>query len=306
VEVHSFMARDYYSVLVRATADLDPNTDEIRRALYDRARVAIMDAGLAPPEMRSERAALEAAIERIEADIRQANARSTAARRGDDDAPATSGAEGMRIANTKRSTRTGSVRVIALAAVAALIVAAVGYAAWPRRDVPGGDANRADASVARTQTKQTTDGSADPSLSYIFRRQVVYYRTIHPVGTIVIAKSQRHLYVVRPNVAAVRYTIGVGRECTNAVGLLLISAKEGRPAKGPVAASATPPSGRPPAEGADGSHDSRALTLGDTGLRISGTDPPITNGNTGCFALANEDMIDLYDRIALGARVVIS
>ena len=136
--------------------------------------------------------------------------------------------------------------------------------------------------------------------------RVVYYRTIHPVGTIVIAKSQGHLYLVRPNVAAVRYTIGVGRECTNAVGLLLVSAKEQHPENRPAVAAATPVSARSPANVGAKQHGSRAVALGDTGLRIYGTDPPVSDGKAGCFALTDEDMTDLYERIAVGARVVIS
>ena len=59
------MARDYYSVLARATSTLEPNTAAARHALYDRARLTIMDAGLASSETASERSALEAAIDRI-------------------------------------------------------------------------------------------------------------------------------------------------------------------------------------------------------------------------------------------------
>ena len=134
----------------------------------------------------------------------------------------------------------------------------------------------------------------------------MYYRTIHPVGTIVIAKSQGHLYLVRPNVAAVRYTIGVGRECTNAVGLILVSAKEQHPENRPAVAAATPVSARSPANAGATQHGRRAVALGDTGLRIYGADPPVNNGKAGCFALTDEDMTDLYERIAVGARVVIS
>src|SRR5262245_28787383 len=66
------MTKDYYSVLRRATSALAPSTEEARQAVYDRARLAIMDADLPSEQTRSERAALEAAIERIEADADQA------------------------------------------------------------------------------------------------------------------------------------------------------------------------------------------------------------------------------------------
>jgi lipoprotein-anchoring transpeptidase ErfK/SrfK len=306
VEVYAFMARDYHSVLVRAIADLDSDAVEARHALYDRARLAIMNAGLGPSETSSERAALEAAIGRIEAEKREADTLRTPARPLRGKPLSTSGSDAAWSKETTRPPRNAPLRVIALASAAVLIIAAIGYAAWPRRSAPGGDANRAAASVVKAQSKPSTDGSSEPSLSYILRRQVVYYRTIHPVGTIVIAKSQRHLYLVRPNVAAVRYTIGVGRECTNAVGLLLVSAKEEQPENRPAVAAATPVSARPPANVGATQHGSRAVALGDTGLRIYGTDPPVSNGKAGCFALTDEDMTDLYERIAVGARVVIS
>src|SRR5262245_64287658 len=64
------MPRAYYSVLARATAALDPNTAEARRAVYDPARLAIMDAGLPSAQTNEERSALEDAIRRIETEAR--------------------------------------------------------------------------------------------------------------------------------------------------------------------------------------------------------------------------------------------
>ena len=189
VEVYTFMTRDYHSVLVRAIADLDSDAIEARRALYDRARLAIMNAGLGASETSSERAALEAAIDLIEAEMRPADTRSTPARqlRSEPSSRSRSAAAGSK--QTTCPPRNAPLRMIALASAAVLIIAAIGYAAWPQRSAPGADASRADASVAKAQSKQSNDGSAEPNLSYIVRRQVVYYRTIHPVGTIVIAKS---------------------------------------------------------------------------------------------------------------------
>ena len=48
---------------------------------------------------------------------------------------------------------------------------------------------------------------------YVYLRQPVYYRTTHPVGTIVVDKQQSFLYVVRPSLSALRYGIGVGSDC---------------------------------------------------------------------------------------------
>src|SRR5262245_48514776 len=57
-------------------------------------------------------------------------------------------------------------------------------------------------------------------------RQLVYYRTNQPVGTLVVDKNQTFLYVVRPNVSALRYNIGVGPECTTLSGMYHVVRKE--------------------------------------------------------------------------------
>jgi len=303
------MARDYYSVLARATSTLEPNTAAARHALYDRARLTIMDAGLASSETASERSALEAAIDRIETEMRQAGARSAPLRQAYGQRPkppafrpqrSRAGVPALQLA------RAPTFRTIALAAVAILIIGALGFAGWLWRATPRGEASRA-ASATKVQSVPSTDGSGDASPSYILRRQIVYYRTIYPVGTIVIAKSQRYLYLVRPNVAAVRYTIGIGRECANAVGMLAVSAKQTKAESRPPNANAAGPSARPVMRvGAEERLVPRSLVLGDTGLHIEGVEAPIKNGAEGCIMLVNEDLIDLYDHVVVGTRVVIS
>jgi len=299
------MAKDYYSVLSRAISALDPNTEETRRALYDRARLTIMDAGLPGSETGSERSALEHAIDRLEMEMQQAGARRFPQRPSQTNAQPSVGVDvASAEAQPLRSRRMALLRPIALLASAVLIVAMVAYLIWPRGN--GDTPTKPSASAVETVAKRAT-GGADASPSYIFRRQMVYYRTIHPVGTIVIAKWQHNLYLVRPNTAAVRYTIGIGRECTDAVGLLVISAKEEAP-DGPLRLTAS--GAQVPADAAPRSAakvgSTRSLALGDTGHRISGTNPPTQDGGDGCFALSHDDMADLYDRIVVGIRVVMN
>jgi lipoprotein-anchoring transpeptidase ErfK/SrfK len=291
------MARDYYSVLSRATAALDPNSAETRRAVYDRARLAIMDAGLPAAEVSQERAALENAIGRIEMEAQRPDAAPVP------DRP---------IPRPGRGTKTFP-RSVAIAASAVALVAAA-FVFWPRASVT--DRNTA---PVRTQQPAIEDsvapGAPRPASapgapargttgpSYIFNRQLVYYRSIHPAGTLVIAKSQRFLYLVRPNVSALRYTIAVGRKCSNAVGLLVVSAKDEWAA--PVTKDTA--SARLASAGAGESRfGARSLTLGDTGHRIYGTDGALGTAQDGCLALVNEDIIDLYDRVPIGTRVVIN
>jgi lipoprotein-anchoring transpeptidase ErfK/SrfK len=52
----------------------------------------------------------------------------------------------------------------------------------------------------------------------------------------------------------------------------------------------------------------RAMYLGSTLYRIHGTNAPWTIGNavsSGCIRLRNEDVIDLYDRVKVGTRVIV-
>ena len=52
----------------------------------------------------------------------------------------------------------------------------------------------------------------------------------------------------------------------------------------------------------------RALYIGHTLYRIHGTNQPWTVGqanSSGCIRMTNDDVIDLYDRVAIGARVIV-
>jgi len=287
------MPRDYDPVLRRAIASLDFNTAEARDAVYERARYAVTQFGLPAAETGNEQAALEAAIARIEAEMQRAPAwpgraspMPPAARPGPPDhavpAPPSAG-------------KSVSWRVIAALAAPILLVAIALYVFWPRSAERDRAAKREDAVAARVEDAKSANRSSDPQRSYIYNRQMVYYRTVHPVGTIIIAKSQGFLYFVRSNTSAIRYTIGVGRECANTAGLLLISAKDQWPLQ-------------PPGTGAQQPNrfGARALALGDTGHHIHGTYAATIAGEDGCFPLVNNDVIDLYDRVPVGTRTVIN
>ena len=52
----------------------------------------------------------------------------------------------------------------------------------------------------------------------------------------------------------------------------------------------------------------RAMYIAGTQYRIHGTNAPSTIGrhvSSGCIRLANEDVIDLYDRVQIGAKVIV-
>jgi lipoprotein-anchoring transpeptidase ErfK/SrfK len=156
------------------------------------------------------------------------------------------------------------------------------------------------------------DGSAsEPDVPFYFRRQPVFYRTTHPVGSIIIDKQQHFLYFIRPNHVALRYGIGVGKSCAGVVGLHKLTAKKEWPEWQPPADAEgrkLSPAGAMKG-GAGNPLGARSLTLDDGGLSIHGTNAPKSIGghvDLGCIRLVNEDVADLYNRVDVGTRVVFS
>lgn len=143
-----------------------------------------------------------------------------------------------------------------------------------------------------------------------FARQMVFFRSSEPPGTIVIHTSERFLYVVQGNNRALRYGIGVGREGFQWSGLVRVSRKAEWPdwTPPPEMIARQPYLPRFMAGGPGNPMGARALYLGSTVYRIHGTNQPETIGHavsSGCFRLANGDVIDLFERIAVGAKVII-
>lgn len=150
-----------------------------------------------------------------------------------------------------------------------------------------------------------------------WRRQIVSYATKEKPGTIIVETGQRHLYYVLPGGKAVRYGIGVGREGFTWKGTARIAIKREWPMWTPP-----PPmikrkpelakwaGGMPP--GLDNPLGARAMYLfnkgGDMGYRLHGTPEWWSIGkamSSGCIRLINQDIIDLYNRAEVGAKVIV-
>ena len=143
-----------------------------------------------------------------------------------------------------------------------------------------------------------------------YRPQPVYFRTNEPSGTIVVHTEERFLYLVQGNGQAIRYGVGVGREGFTWQGLLKISRKQEWPdwRPPPEMIQRQPYLPRFMAGGPGNPMGARALYLGDTVYRIHGTNQPRTIGHavsSGCFRLVNRDVIDLFDRVPVGTKVVV-
>jgi lipoprotein-anchoring transpeptidase ErfK/SrfK len=103
------------------------------------------------------------------------------------------------------------------------------------------------------------------------------------------------LYLVEADGKALRYGIGVGRPGFTWAGVKTVTMKKEWP------------DWRPP-DGPENPLGARALYLGDTLYRIHGSNEPWTIGtqvSSGCIRMRNEDVIDLYGRVPVGARVIV-
>lgn len=143
-----------------------------------------------------------------------------------------------------------------------------------------------------------------------FQRQEVAYDGPHGPGTIVIDTPKRLLYLVQSNGRALRYGIGVGRPGFEWSGVKSVTRK------------AEWPDWRPPPEmrkrrpdlptfmkgGPENPLGARALYLGSSLYRIHGTNEPHTIGrnvSSGCIRMMNDDVVDLYQRVPVGAKVIV-
>jgi lipoprotein-anchoring transpeptidase ErfK/SrfK len=143
-----------------------------------------------------------------------------------------------------------------------------------------------------------------------FVRKVVFYRTHEQPGTIVVDTSERMLYLVMRDNLAMRYGIGVGRDGFRWKGQLKVTRKSEWPDWIPPAEmiDRQPYLPRFMAGGPGNPMGARALYLGGTVYRIHGTNQPHTIGeavSSGCFRLVNHDVMDLYERVPVGTRVVV-
>ncbi len=137
-----------------------------------------------------------------------------------------------------------------------------------------------------------------------------------PAGQIHVVPDVFSLYWTLPNGEALRYYVGVGRDALYIAGEFTIGAKKEWPSWTPTKDMierepdhyAQYKDGMP--GGPDNPLGARALYLfqpqiGDTFLRIHGTNKPDTirqDVSNGCARLVNEEVIDLYDRVPIGAQ----
>jgi lipoprotein-anchoring transpeptidase ErfK/SrfK len=141
-------------------------------------------------------------------------------------------------------------------------------------------------------------------------RTTVTFAGDYKPGTIIVNTRERRLYLVLGNGQALRYGIGVGRDGFRWSGVHRITAKKEWPDWTPPVQMRARVRGLPAhmKGGIDNPLGARALYLGSTLYRIHGSNEPETIGqavSSGCFRMTNEDVKDLYNRVSVGATVIV-
>ena len=156
--------------------------------------------------------------------------------------------------------------------------------------------------------------SVKPQINPIYLPQQVAYDGAEQPGTIIIDTTENFLYLVEADGQARRYGVGTGKPGFEWSGTHKVSSKREWP------------DWRPPTEmiarerakgrvlpammqgGPENPLGARALYLGSTLYRIHGTNQPWTIGgavSSGCIRMRNEDVMDLYERVPVGTKVVV-
>jgi lipoprotein-anchoring transpeptidase ErfK/SrfK len=143
-----------------------------------------------------------------------------------------------------------------------------------------------------------------------FEKQLVDYHGKEGPGTIVVDTPNKFLFLVQGDGKAWRYGIGVGRPGFTWSGVKQISAKKEWPAwtPPPEMLARRPDLPRHMEGGPQNPLGARAMYLGSSLYRIHGSNEPWTIGtnvSSGCIRMRNEDVIDLYGRVNVGARVIV-
>ncbi len=153
--------------------------------------------------------------------------------------------------------------------------------------------------------------SSTPTEASAGRELVVFTPKVDP-GTIIVSFGDRHLYYVLPNNRAIRYPIGAPMGEARWSGVTFVSEKRVNPVWTPTPdmrrENPTLPAYVP------GGHPLnplgvRAMYLGNSTYRIHGTDAPWTVGQEvshGCVRMYNSDVVDLYERVRVGTRVIVT
>jgi lipoprotein-anchoring transpeptidase ErfK/SrfK len=168
---------------------------------------------------------------------------------------------------------------------------------------------QADPQQAIPQQETVSDPTQRP-FDPKYEKQLVDYHGKESAGTIVVDTPNKFLFLVQGNGKALRYGIGVGKPGFTWSGVKQISAKKEWPdwTPPPEMLVRRPDLPRHMEGGPQNPLGARAMYLGSSLYRIHGSNEPWTIGtnvSSGCIRMRNEDVIDLYGRVNVGARVIV-
>jgi lipoprotein-anchoring transpeptidase ErfK/SrfK len=143
-------------------------------------------------------------------------------------------------------------------------------------------------------------------------REIVRFSPQFAAGEIVVSFGDRRLYFVTQPGQAISYPIAIPREEDRWAGVTKITSKRVDPSWTPTPTMMAENPRLP--RWVPGGHPMnplgvRALYLGSSAYRIHGTDAPWTIGTAvskGCIRLYNQDVLDLYPRAQVGAKVTVT
>ena len=153
-------------------------------------------------------------------------------------------------------------------------------------------------------------GAGGRPLATAIPRETVYFNGKYAPGTIVISTAERRLYFVLPGGQAIKYGVGVGRPGFEWSGVKTVAMKKEWPDWTPPAQMLRrrPDLPRHMKGGIANPLGARAMYLGGTLYRIHGSNEPETIGqavSSGCIRMTNDDVVDLYNRVSVGTKVVV-
>jgi lipoprotein-anchoring transpeptidase ErfK/SrfK len=178
------------------------------------------------------------------------------------------------------------------------------YVRNPRRGAPSAVPQSGPQSIA------PRDAAARYQINPRFLKQTVPYNGKESAGTIIIDTPNKFLYLVQGDGQAIRYGVGVGRPGFTWAGTKQVTLKREWPdwTPPPEMLQRQPDLPRHMAGGPKNPLGARALYLGSSLYRIHGSNEPWTIGtnvSSGCIRMRNEDVMDLYERVKVGTRVVV-
>lgn len=143
-------------------------------------------------------------------------------------------------------------------------------------------------------------------------RQTVSFNSQYKPGQVIVSFGDRRLYLVTQPGTALSYPIAVPRDQSRWQGTTFVSQKRVNPSWTPTPEMRRENPRLP--SWVPGGHPmnplgNRALYLGSSMYRIHGTDAPWTIGQAvskGCVRMYNEDVLDIYNRVPVGARVTVT